>query len=538
MLAALAGICARALNCAAPVLAHHNKSLNSLCFNGRLTYRPMRIAACMAIASTALSPLARRLCGLAAALLALLAAGTVSAQLPTTPEEARRQLEEARRQLEEAKRRQATVKSNVVDIAREREQLNTQLIETAALIQRSEGRLSAIEQRISELEAQEKLLRGSLAQHHNQIAGILAVMQKMGRNPPPVMITQRDDALRMVRSAMLLAAAFPQVRDKALAISERINELIRVTHEVRTEGEKLRSENERLNASRLRLAGLMEARRQSLSEQQAELEKLRQEAAQIAARAETLDQVFSQLERAVESHTGLGAYEKARKAAAAAEAEAPAAAPAQAPPAGATAADIAGDLKQTLPPDGSTPAKEAAKAAPTVVAMAPPPAVELAPKGQPASFNPGRMQPAMPFSRAIKQLPFPVHGKRILSFGERSQSGPSKGIFVETRHAARVVSPADGWIVYASVFRNYGPLLIISTGEGYHVVLMGMAQIEVQLGQFVVAGEPVGIMPSPPRGQDGQAPSTTPSLYIEFRKDGRVINPDPWWVPASLKVQG
>lgn len=491
----------------------------------------------MATASTLWRRLLPRLAGLMAAAVTVALSASVLAQIPTTPEEARKQLEEARRQLEEAKRRQDTVKTSVADLARDRERLNAQLIETAALIQRSEGKLTGIEQRIGELEAQEKLLRGSLAQHHNQIAGILGVMQKMGRNPPPVMITQRNDALRMVRSAMLLAAALPQVREKALAIADRINELVRVASEVRVEGEKLRSENDRLNASRLRLSSLMEARRQSLTEQQGELEKLREEAARIAARAENLDQVFSQLEKAVEAHTGLGAYEKARKSSegGTAVAAAPDVSPAPAP--SASPADVAADLKKSLAPDLTPAPHESAKAPKTVVAMAPPPAVVIAPKGQPASFNPGRMQPAIPFSRAVKQLPFPVHGKRLVSFGERSQSGPSKGIFVETRHGARVISPADGWIVYASVFRNYGPLLIISGGEGYHVVLMGMAQIEVQLGQFVVAGEPVGVMPAAPRGQDGRAPSTTPSLYIEFRKDGRVINPDPWWVPASQKVQ-
>ena len=57
-------------------------------------------------------------------------------------------------------------------------------METAALIQSSEGRMSTIEARLGDLEAQEKLLRGSLAQRHGQIATLLSALLRMGRNPP------------------------------------------------------------------------------------------------------------------------------------------------------------------------------------------------------------------------------------------------------------------------------------------------------------------------------------------------------------------
>ena len=36
----------------------------------------------------------------------------------------------------------------------------------------------------------------------------------------------------------------------------------------------------------------------------------------------------------------------------------------------------------------------------------------------------------------------------------------------------------------------------------------------------------------------GKAQDNSPVLYIEFRKDQRPVDPDPWWVDASRKVQG
>jgi septal ring factor EnvC (AmiA/AmiB activator) len=34
------------------------------------------------------------------------------------------------------------------------------------------------------------------------------------------------------------------------------------------------------------------------------------------------------------------------------------------------------------------------------------------------------------------------------------------------------------------------------------------------------------------------ADSTAPVLYVEFRKDGQPIDPDPWWVTVPQKAQG
>jgi septal ring factor EnvC (AmiA/AmiB activator) len=31
---------------------------------------------------------------------------------------------------------------------------------------------------------------------------------------------------------------------------------------------------------------------------------------------------------------------------------------------------------------------------------------------------------------------------------------------------------------------------------------------------------------------------TRPVLYVEFRKDGESIDPQPWWAVANVKVRG
>ena len=161
--------------------------------------------------------------------------------------------------------------------------------------------------------------------------------------------------------------------------------------------------------------------------------------------------------------------------------------------------------------------------------------------------GPGRAQgprpagPAIAFASAKKHLPLPVNGVQnqgIRGFGRARRH--EKGLSIATRPGAQITAPCDGWVVYAGPFRNYGQLLILNAGDGYHVLLAGMDRISVDLGQFVVTGEPVAVMGG--RAQAAAAIATgsgQPVLYVEFRKDGTPVDPGPWWAASeSEKVRG
>ena len=122
------------------------------------------------------------------------------------------------------------------------------------------------------------------------------------------------------------------------------------------------------------------------------------------------------------------------------------------------------------------------------------------------------------FADARGQLGLPVRG-RIASGYTRE----SKGLSVVTSSGAQVVSPYGGRVEFSGDFKNYERLVILNAGDGYFVVLAGMGETFVASGEVVGLGEPVGAMP---RGSGGE-------LYIEFRKDGRTIDPGPWLSTAS-----
>jgi len=442
-----------------------------------------------------------------------------------SPDEVRQKLEMRRQELDAAKERAKFIQGDLADIKQEREKLNAKLLETASQIQKTEARLSAAEANLAAEEDKQTALRADLDKNSGRIAKLLAALQRMGRNPPPVLFTQRADALQMVRSAMLLAQAFPELRKDALELATKLNALIEVATKIRNERDALRTENANQTDARVRMTALLETKKQTLAERQSELAKVRSTTAELSKSVTDLNELIAKLDSAVTADTGLGAYD--------AETRARMAQTPQISPHAASGANEA--TISVKPPKPSSN---------TTVAMLPPPVppkpsvVELAPASMSlGGANPGRLKPAIDFHLARARLPQPAQGRRAVAFGDKTQYGGfSKGIVIETRQAAQVTSPCDGWIVYAGEFRSYGQLLIINAGGGYHVLLAGLSQIDVQPGQFVLAAEPVGTMSGAAAAQ-GKT-SNAPVLYVEFRKDGRPIDPDPWWVEGHQKVQG
>jgi septal ring factor EnvC (AmiA/AmiB activator) len=122
------------------------------------------------------------------------------------------------------------------------------------------------------------------------------------------------------------------------------------------------------------------------------------------------------------------------------------------------------------------------------------------------------------------QLTAPVAGTVLRGWGAPTDAGPATGVTYQAPPAARVVSMCGGRVVFAAPFRSYGLLLIVDCGGGYHAVMAGFQALEAKVGQLVRAGTPVGTMPAWTPGQAG----ARPSLYVELRRDGQPIDPGPW----------
>ena len=123
------------------------------------------------------------------------------------------------------------------------------------------------------------------------------------------------------------------------------------------------------------------------------------------------------------------------------------------------------------------------------------------------------------FVKAKGHLLRPARGPVVTAYGEQMSKGvTSKGIIIKTRSQAQVISPYDGTVIFAGPFRGYGNLIIIEHGQGYLSLLAGLEEVDCELGQMLLAGEPVGQMP-----ESGDA-----RLYVELRKDNHPVNPLTW----------
>ena len=408
---------------------------------------------------------------------------------PETEEEKRKResdlkiLEEAMNASAEAQKRLA---AEIEAIKTDRAKLNATLIETASRVRETEDRIRGLEQRLQTLTASEAAIRRSLESRRDVIVEVFAALQRMGRRPPPAVLVRPEDMLEAVRASIMLGAVLPELRAEAEVLASDLAELVRLKDAIATDRSTLNAELGALNGEQQRLTALMEARQSHMAEMERTIGAERDKAAELARQAGTLKELIDRMEAEIAG--AQRAAEEARKAAEAQEREA----------------------KERF--------------------------------AQAAFRDPARLAPKIPFSEAKGLLPRPVSGEVVLNFGaDDGYGGTTRGISITTRPKAAVISPADGWVAFAGPFRSYGRLLIINAGGGYYILLAGMDQINVDVGQFVLAGEPVAIMGDTPlMSLTGSAiEKNNPVLYVEFRKDGGSIDPGPWWAKSqSEKVRG
>jgi septal ring factor EnvC (AmiA/AmiB activator) len=402
---------------------------------------------------------------------------------PDAIKQREQELEAARLQQKSAVEAQAKLKADIAAIGQDRSQLNAQLIDIAAQVRGVEARVGEAEARLRALDAREQQVRGSLDSRRSEIVEVLAALQRAGRRTPPALLVRPEDALQSLHTAMLLGSVVPELRTRAAKLAADLGELVALRKNIATERDHLAADRDKLRDDQTRLAAFVDERQR----QQAAIEK------DMAAEGERA----IALSRQVDSLQGLIAK-----------------------------------MEQDV--------KSAAKAAATATLQGGP----VAANGKPslAAFkDPARKSPAIAFASAKGLFALPVNGTKIREFGgSDGAGGVEKGISLATKPGAQVTTPCDGWVVYAGPFRSYGQLLILNAGGGYHVLIAGVQHISVNIGQFVLTGEPVATM-----GTKSQVASilatnaSQPVLYVEFRKDGAPIDPGPWWAAnEGEKVRG
>jgi murein hydrolase activator len=385
-------------------------------------------------------------------------------------------------------------------LTEERPKLNQSLIDTAARIHAAEERVIAAEQSMRQLESRESELRASLDNRRAVIAEVLAALQRLGRRQPPAFFAGTADATETVRSALSLGATVPALRGEADRMLSDLSNLSRVIKDKAAERALLDDQLAALTDAQNSIARLIEERQKRQSEIELAIGTERARTLALSRQADNLKDLIGKLEHGPDRGS-----------------------------------------RPVLPRPGEDSNAEEAE------------------KSLAALNDPGRLEPAGPFKSAQGKLSLPAIGAKIRGFGAPDGMGGSeKGLSIATRAGAQVTAPSDGWVVYAAPYRSYGQLLILNVGGGYHVILAGMERVTVDLGQFVLAGEPVAVMGSGTQVASSSAAGTAlataalqpvpspsvggapqPVLYVEFRKDGIPVDSGPWWTATeNAKVRG
>lgn len=428
-------------------------------------------------------------------------AQTATSAPPVRADVVGERLQDIEKALRESREQDSSLQQKAGELAREVGELRGALIRAARVTQEHEAALADLQARLAELDEEEKIKAAALAGRRQRLAELLGALERLARLPPEAMVALPAAPQDTLRSAILLRAAVPELGVQAKALRREIESLAVVREDIVAKRADQQAKTQTLGEERARLGALL-ARKATVEKQTlAERQKAATTAKSLASEATDLRELLVRIEAEREAREA-----EARRAvaeAAAAEAEAKA------------RRETAQASRRSATSGNGAPAS---------------PPITASPTAQPRMAALGGVHPGT-FSQAQGRLAFPAQGRMVQAFGERlSTGGDARGITLETQPAAQIVAPYDGQVVFAGPFRDYGQLLIIEHGEGYHMLLAGFERIDSAVSQTLLAGEPVGVMARPTEGN--------PRLYIELRHNGRPINPLPWLATPIGKVSG
>jgi septal ring factor EnvC (AmiA/AmiB activator) len=414
------------------------------------------------------------------------------------------ELQQIQEQIDQGKIEASELKQKAEELARDVARLQQSLVRSAAEVQDAESEATELEQELAELSAREETSAADLDHKRAQLSATLIALERLSLRPPQAAFFSDRTPVDEARAATLMAAASRALDTRAKQLQTDLAEVQELREVAAARQEELAASVDRLAQENQHLATLLKekAKLQEATLAQSQEQKKRQ--TQLADQAESLKELLDRLEAAraeEEARQQAAEAEAAKQEAAKKEAERQAAeqqAAEQQDAAGARAG------AEEQPAETGEQVAAVQRAAPPTIRLQPPPS-DL---------------PAFP--KQMGGLLQPARGEIAAKFGQKTDAfGEGKGLVIATRSGAQVVTPFDGQIVFEGPFRSYGQILIIEHRGGYHTVLAGLAHVDVVVGQWLKAGEPVGAMIDTAQGR--------PQLYVELRRSGQPFDPAPWF---------
>ena len=383
------------------------------------------------------------------------------------------ELEKMEKQVESQSREHKKLQAQATQINLELTALSQEMVKAAGLIQNNEEKISRMESQLEKLKEDLKTAEAGFSEQDENLIKTLSALQNLALKPTEALFVQPLTPVEIIRSAMLLRETVPYLEENAERIREELEAIVAKKDKVEKQFAQISKQKKVLEKEHERLKVLAQRKAKIRNQVEIKSEKTKRNVDKLASQAQDLRDLLGKLE--VQRRERQRQEEEKRRIAAA-------------------KAEEARRLAEKNREENQT--ADLIKLQPTVI--------------NDTGNN---------FIRAKGKLPLPARGQIVTAYGEQKVKGvSSKGIIIKTRGQAQVISPFDGTVIFSGPFRGYGNLIIIEHGGGYLSLLAGLDNMDVELGQMLLAGEPVGQMPD-----NGDA-----RLYVELRKGNQPIDPMAW----------
>jgi septal ring factor EnvC (AmiA/AmiB activator) len=333
-----------------------------------------------------------------------------------------------------------------------------QCIAAAQVVQQRERAFGAAALAVGVMERGAAEQQQQIEQNNQEVEQLLGALERLARAPPEELAFAPEGPIDRIRSAILIAAAVPALEAQARAVSGAFASLARVRAQITARRAEFDSAQQALAQSRDALAPLVAHRGELIAGLLPTNAKM-PSSEQIGGQASDIVDLMQHADAAIDQR----------------------------------------DKDRLIQLHTASPTRT---------------------KGPQPVLDPTRPADLRALDAPRATMLWPAPGEVVQRFGEADRNGrPSQGLTISVAPSTLVVAPFDGQVDFVGTFRDYGLILIIRHGGGYHSLLAGFDQVDVTSGQWLLAGEPVGAVP----GVDDKDASTT--LYMELRRDGAPVDP-------------
>ncbi|HBO49630.1 MAG TPA: hypothetical protein DD619_02415 [Alphaproteobacteria bacterium] len=347
--------------------------------------------------------------------------------------------------------------------------VNQKMIAAAKKIQNGEDELRKKQDELAVLQKHLSESEEKFNSENDMLIETLAALQNLALRPSEAVLVQPLSPVEVMRSSILLRGSVHALESRASSIRQSIEDISNQKKQIAARLQDLEKDNKKLAQQQDDMKKLSQQKSAMYSQISSKSEEAKKKADMLASQAHNLRDLLEKLEKQKEINRRQMA-EKAR-----------------------LAREQAADKLRRENHGLEASYAENNTAAPET--------------------------PATGFSKAKGRLSRPARGPLVTAFhSELSKGVVSNGIDIKTAAKAQVIAPFDGTVIYAGPFKNFANLVIIDHGEGYTSLLSGLGETDTEVGQMLLAGEPVGTMPA----------DANSKLHMEIRKNNHPVDPNEW----------